>query len=282
MNYYIGGTSNSTTQFAAALASVLAISPDTTPENLARFGKSCVKKTGEGIEELLRVSGGLGVADFACVGDVVTALANLPTGGTTNVTVNGQPVTLSGREMVLSLSGGLESVPTGTDNPFFMNVVPTGEESFQLVAGYWQDDLFVALSSGIRDDFFGFIREHRNVRETGVSAGHKNLFFTFTEQHSDGGGVITEASGRSHTVTAQETVALTDHTTLTATVRTARFLGGEATIPLGTVDLSSGGWTPRFSLASETALVRGISFGTEAEINDNEDYALRTGVRLEF
>ena len=279
---YGGGTSYSAPQFAAALASVLAIAPDTTPQSLARFGKACVKKSGEGIEELLRVSGGLGVADFSCISNIITALANLPSGGTANVTVNGQPVTLSGTEMVLPYAEGFESVLAGTDNTVFFHVVPTGRESVLLVAGYRQDDLFAALSSGIRDDFFGFGREHPNVRETSVTAGHENLVFTLTEQRSKGGSVITGASGRSLTVTARETVALTEHTTLTATARADRFLGGEATIPLGTVNLTRGDWNPRFSLASETALAPGMSFRTKAEMTDPEDYTLEAGLRVTF
>ena len=168
-----GGTSYSTPHFAAALASVLAIAPDTTPQNLARFGKACVKKTGEGIEELLRVSGGLGVADFACVGDVVTAMANLPAGGTTNVTVNGQPVTLSGREIVLSFAGGSVDISEGADGLFF-STVPNGGEAVLFVTGYREGDLFAFFTAGTRDDFFGFRKEHRQVRQSGVTAGHEN------------------------------------------------------------------------------------------------------------
>ena len=73
-----GGTSHSAPQFASALASVLAVFPDTSPEDLAAFGKSCAKKTGEGIEALLAESGGLGVADFHCMGGVISALTDLP------------------------------------------------------------------------------------------------------------------------------------------------------------------------------------------------------------
>ena len=280
--HFGGGTSYSAPQYAAALASVLAISPDTTPENLARFGKACVKTSGEGIEELLRVSGGLGVADFSCISGVLTALANLPRGGTANVTVNGQPVTLSGTEMVLSFAGGLGSVSAETDHPFFVHVVPTRGKGFLLVAGYRQDGLFATLSSGMRDDFFGFVSEHRHVRETGVAGGHENLFFTLAEQHSNGGSVITGASGRSLTVTARRTIALTGHTALTASVVADRFLGGEATIPLGTVELSRGSWTPRLSLAAETALAPGMSFRTRAEKTAGDDYTLAAGLRVTF
>ena len=278
---YGSGTSYSAPQFASALASVLAITPDTTYQNLARFGKACVRKTGNGIEELLRVSGGLGVADFACVGDVVTAMANLPTGGVTNLSVNGQPFTLSGRRITFSFAGGLGGIPADTDG-FFFNAVPSVEKRFLLVGGYRKHDLFAALSLGIRDDFFGFTKEHRNVREAGVTAGHENLFLTLTEQRSDGGNSITEAVGRSLNVTAQETFALTRGTTLTLSAFAGRFLGGRATIPLGAVALGRGGWSHRFSLVSETALTPGMSFRTTAEVADDENYTFSTGIRLTF
>ena len=86
------------------MASALAVFPDTSHQNLAKFGKACALKRGNGIEALLRQSGGVGVADFTCMGGVVTALANLPTGGRTT-TINGSPVTVSGRTLSLLLSG---------------------------------------------------------------------------------------------------------------------------------------------------------------------------------
>ena len=275
------GTSFSAPNFAAALASVLAIAPETTPQNLARFGKACVKKTGEGIEELLRVSGGLGVADFACIGDVVTAMANLPSGGTTNVTVNGKPVTLSGREIVLSFAGGSVDISEGTDGLFF-SAVPNGGETALFVTGYREGELFAFFTAGTRDDFFGFRKEHRHVRQSGVTAGHENLFVTFTEQVSDGGSTITGATGQSLTVTARKTVTLTENTALTMAAAADRFLGGEASIRLGTLTLDEGAWHSRLSLATETEIIPAMSFRTTAEVTDDEDYTLSAGLRLTF
>ena len=80
--------------------------PDTTPENLARLGKACVKKRGEGIEALLRTSGGIGVADFGCIDTIIAALANLPDGGTASIHINGHPVTVNAREIVVRSPGG--------------------------------------------------------------------------------------------------------------------------------------------------------------------------------
>ena len=281
--HYGGGTSYSAPQFAAALASVLAIAPETTPQNLAKFGKACVKKSGEGIEELLRVSGGLGVADFACVGDVVTAMANLPTGGTTNVTVNGKPVTLSGREIVLSFADGMADVSGEEETGrFFFSTLPNGKESVLFIAGYRHGDLFALIGAGTREDFFGFTREHRRVLQSTLTAGHENLFLSLTEQRSDGGRVITAATGQSLTLTARETVSLTETTSLTVSATADRFLGGEASLPLGTMDLTAGTWQPRLSVAAQTEITPALSLTANAALTGEQDYSLTAGLRLIF
>ena len=103
------GTSLSAPQLSAALASVLAVFPDTTPENLSRFAKASAKKTGNGIPALLAQSGGVGVADFNSMGKIVSALRDLPTGGSTNVSIDGQSVTMSGRR--ISLGSAIRNAP---------------------------------------------------------------------------------------------------------------------------------------------------------------------------
>ena len=103
-----------------------------------------------------------------------------------------------------------------------------------------------------------------------------------TEQVSTGGRTITGAKGRSLTLTAKETVPLTDRTSLTVTASADRFLGGEASIPLGTVTLTGGDWQPRLSLATETAIVPGMSFMTRAGTTGEKDYSLGAGLRLTF
>ena len=105
----------------------------------------------------------------------------------------------------------------------------------------------------------------------GITAGHEKLSLTLTEQRSRGGDVITAAKGQSLTVTAQETFSLTENTNLTVTAVADRFLGGEASIPLGTVRLSEGDWNPRLSFASETEIVPAMSFRTRAEMTDDEE-----------
>ena len=93
------GTSCATPNVTAALASVLSVFPDTTPQNLLKLTKACARKTGDGIEKLLRVSGGIGVADFTCLVEITAAARALPAGGSTTVTVDGSGVTVTEREL---------------------------------------------------------------------------------------------------------------------------------------------------------------------------------------
>ena len=95
------GTSFSAPNFAAALGSVLTVFPDSTHQNILKLAKACARKTGDGIEELLRVSGGIGVADFSCMGPITDAARNLSAGGSTTVIVDGKTVTVTERELIV-------------------------------------------------------------------------------------------------------------------------------------------------------------------------------------
>ena len=160
--------------------------------------------------------------------------------------------------------------------------MPNGEATALTVAGYRQGDLFFALTGGTRDDFFGFAKEHRNIRQVGMAAGHEKLFLALAEQRSRGGGIIRAAKGQSLTVKAQESFSLTGKTDLTVTAVADRFLGGEASIPFGSVRLGGGDWNPRLSLATETEIAPAMSFRTKAEMTGEEDYALTAGIHVTF
>ena len=98
------GTSYSAPQIGASLASVLSIFPDTAHQDLAKLARACAKKTGEGIDGddgLLAVSGGFGVADFACMDGITDAAADLPSDGTATVTVDGHEVTVTRRRLTV-------------------------------------------------------------------------------------------------------------------------------------------------------------------------------------
>ena len=279
------GTSFSAPQFSAALASVLAVFPDTTHQNLAKFGKACARRKGNGIETLLRVSGGLGVADFSCMGGVISALRNLPTGGTANVSVNGQSVAVSGRNLSLGFAGGL-SFLTDRENGSSFYPVRNGEKGILFVGQHRYGSLFASAAVGIRDDFFGFTEEHERVFESRVSAGGENLFATLSEHYSSGGDVIDSARGRSLALVARERFSLTNETSLTVSARADRFLGGSASIPVGSVRLNRGGWEYGLSLASQTALrdnvTLGFSAGVRSSRGSGEELTLGTDLNWRF
>ena len=251
-----GGTSHSSQALASALASVLSVFPDTTPQNLAKFGKACAKKSGQGIEALLRTAGGVGVADFSCMGDVTTALANLPNGGSTVATINGSSVTVRGRDLSLSFANRNGHSPIASNEAWGLSfgIVPTGREGAMAVATRRQGSLFASLGGGVREDFFGFTREHGAVRATEVSAGHERAFVRYAEQYSSGGGIIDSAKGRSFGVTVRHHLALTEASVLSASASADKFLGGSARIPVGTVHLHGGEWDYRLSLAAASRL----------------------------
>ena len=284
------GTSYSTPNFAAALASVLAVFPDTLPQDLAKFSKSCAKKSGEGIEALLRQSGGVGVADFNCMGGVIDALTNLPAGGVTNVTINGQKVAVGGRKLSLGFAGnGLyrNLLWKGTEeNDTIVNFTPTGDDTGLMSLTRLKGDWFASTAFGIRDDFFGYSYGHDEVREWRLTAGHRNLFATLSKQSSAGSDFIDSAAGRALSLTVQQYLSLTDNTHAVVSAVADRFLGGKADIPVGNIKLNGGGWNNRISVDTKTALGRNAAFSASATYHSPEHgedgYTLSAGLHWRF
>ena len=101
----LAGTSFSTPNIAASLASVLSIFPDTEHQDLAKLARACAKKTGEGIDGpdgLLATSGGFGVADFSCMDEITTASADLSANETVTLTIDGREVVVSSRSITVT------------------------------------------------------------------------------------------------------------------------------------------------------------------------------------
>ena len=293
------GTSLSSPNFSAALASVLAVFPDTLPQDLAKFSKSCAKKSGEGIEALLRQSGGVGVADFNCMGGVVDALVNLPTGGSTDVSINGQRVTVGGRELSLGFTGnglyrhllwpGSSGQGDGTDGPggtTAFNVLPTGAGTGLFSLTHLRGEWFAGVAAGNREDFFGYSYGHDEVREWRLTTGHRNLFATLSKQTSSGSDFIDSAAGRALSLTVQQYLSLTDNTHAVVSAVADRFLGGKANIPVGNIKLNGGGWNQRISVDTKTALGRNAAFSASATYhspeNGEDGYTLSAGLHWRF
>ena len=266
------GTSVSAPHVGAALASVLAVFPDTSPVNLAKFAKACARRSGQGIGILLATHGGVGVADFTCMGTVTGALANLPVNGTANVAVGGKGVTVGGRQISLSFASALAFSPNGDaalhgvalpgamkGTRLFVNAVPTGRNHLMLTAGLQKDDFFASAGFGTEEGFFGFTEGHGEIRGARLTAGHENFFFHVARTDSADGEFIREATGRSMGATLWEKFRLTEHSALEVQVQTDRFLGGSAAIGadgahFGQIRLREGGWNHRLGLSSTTAI----------------------------
>ena len=261
------GTSLSAPQVASALASVLSVFPHTTYQNLAKFAKACARKTGNGIPVLLARYGGVGVADFTCMGSVTAALANLPTGGRTNVAVNGQTVSVSRNQIILSLSSASATLnllrQEEREDGFSYSFIPTGSGGLSAVLLQKRGDSFASASFGTKDDFFGFYDGHHNVLAAELAAGYDNAFIRFSQERSSGDGAdIRDAQGRAVGVTLRREFALSENTTLTTEGHADRFLGGSAVISFGELDLPEGAWQYRLNLKGET------------EINEHSDLSL--------
>ena len=303
-----GGTSYSTPQVAAALASVLSVFPDTTHQNLAKFAKACAKKSGQGIEALLRTHGGVGVADFTCMGSVTGALSNLPTGGRTDVAIRGQTVSVGRRDVALSFaspawfvpgfgegSGAWMSLhPTEEEGmergPVSVRFVPTGEGKAMSVGAFAVGDAFASMAVGTRDDFFGFVRGHESgVREARLTAGHRDAFAWVSDVRSGGGGSIRSAEGRSAGLMVRREFELTGGLSLAVSARADRFLGGEAKIgtdgvSFGSVRLRPGGWHRQFNVASDIVLdgSRTLNLSAELRAPDGGEEEVTLGARFEW
>ena len=289
------GTSGSAPHVAAAIASVLSVFPDTHYTDLSRFTKACARKSGDGIEELLQQSGGLGVADFTCMGEVVESLTQLPSGGSANLTINGNAVTMSGRQLVAEfpVSSGVFSpvvagyadkgrvmptggaVPAKRENGFSLYPVFTDETS-SFVGVHRVGKFFTSVGVGTREDFYGYRSGHDSVFEAGVSVGHENAFLRFSRMHSDGGKLISSAEGQSYGFTVQQQFRLAE-VPFIAAAHTDQFLGGKANIPSGSADLKEGGWNHRLNLSSAVALSDTAHLALSAEMHlpeTGEDTAL--------
>ena len=146
--------------------------------------------------------------------------------------------------------------------------------------------MFISAAVGVRNDFFGFSDGHDEVGELNLSVGHRNLFATLSEQHSGGGDVIASARGQSLAITAQGLFSPAPSTSLTVSARTDRFLGGEAGIAVGRIDLDAGGWDHRLSVVSETELGGSAVVSASASMlfpeSGDDDYSVGAGLRWYF
>ncbi len=279
------GTSGGAVLVSAAVASVLAVFPDTSPENLARFAKACARKSGNGIETLLTNSGGVGVADFNCMGAVVTALENLPTGGSTTITVGGKNATFSDRDLTVSFAQSRSAWGFGggaEGDGFLFGVVPNGEGAAMAVAKLRKDGFFASLGTGTYDSFFGFRRGHGSVYGMEYALGHEALFLHLADVRSSGGDLIFRAEGKSAGLAAYKEFHPAERVALALSANFEKFLGATAEIPFGRVEMDQGRWNRRTALSAEYAVDKGAVLGFDADVLFPEREKPEIGGRLRF
>ena len=262
-----GGTSFSAPNVASALASVLAIFPETEGEELIRLAKACAVR-----EPNLS---GLGRADFACMTvmtddgqwRVVTAgeFAGLvaPPAAMTSLVFPGAALLRSSfsgpggaqitlavkRPGVFSFSSGIPIDPE-TLQPGFFPVI-AGDESANLFGGgYLTNDGFFAMAGyGRRLDFFGLGKAfgYDGGTSLDVEIGHRNFFGRLSRQWATG-HLISEAEGTAVGLTATRTFALIPHMTATLAAHADKFTGGHAETAFGNVDIQGGPWNKEAEL----------------------------------
>ena len=261
-----GGTSAATPHVASALASVLAVFPETTPQNLIRVAKACAIPTPS-------LPGGVGRADFTCMTKMgsdgqwrvlsSSEFAGLYTPDRMNALVfpgnarvSGSFVPRSGKPVVLatnarqafSFAAGIPNLsPERQEEGLFP--VADGKESVGI--GYMgANDLFAAVTFGNRDSFFGLTEEYGYSGTTGLNAqfGHANMFARFSRQTSST-SLVREVEGDAMGLTARYAFGLTPATGVTLSAHMDRFTGGRADTVFGPVNIGRSPWNRSANLA---------------------------------
>ena len=276
------GTSFGAPRVAAALASVLAVFPDTAHQDLAKLLKVSARKVDT-------LPNGLGVVDFTRLttmdasgewrlvensGEFNRAVAPLtlnrvilPGSGALSsdfaISSGGEKITL-GTVVAGTFGRTAPSVSTGSHGPGIPVVAGVGKGlSFQLAqpdgdlyaGGVYEHEpsrLFASAGFGIRNDFFGLDDRYDYDRTLGYEAnvGHRNLFFRVSRQLSEGreNGLVQSAEGTAVGFTARRSFALSAGTRFDAALNLDKFAGGEARTVFGTVQMDESGWNRSLSV----------------------------------
>ena len=310
------GTSFGAPRVAAALASVLAVFPNTTHQNLAKMLKTSARK-------VPTLPNGLGVVDF-------TRLTTLDASGEWRLVDNNgefnaavaplqlNHVTLPGNAAVASnfaISSDSEAVTFGTvltgafgrttpsvlsgfHEPGSPVVAGVGEGfSFRLsqpdgdlyaggVYRHGPSNLFASAGVGIRDDFFGLDGRYDYDRMLGYEAnvGHRDVFLRVSRQLAQGreNGLIESAEGTAVGLTARRSFALSQDTRVGATLNLDKFTGGEARTVFGAVHMGESGWNRTLSvhLVHQPSPHATLAAGAEVFSPARGDDIVTAGVKL--
>ena len=305
------GTSFSAPHVASALASVLAIFPETQGRELIRLAKACAVRE-PGLP-------GLGRADFSCmtvldesgqwrvVSDsefgvlaAPTAMRSLVFPGDAMISSafsgpNGAEIVLgtrlrgffgfSGRMPVdlKAIQESLQERRTGGSKAGFFPVI-AGDEATTIAGGGYisNDGFFTMVGLGSRSDFFGLGKAFGYDRGTSLDLefGHRN-FFTRMSQQWASGRLIKEVEGKAFGLTGTWDVELSPRLTTTFTVHADKFAGGRADTVFGIVDIQGGPWSKAVELAftrdlaeSSSVALQGTRRFIDSGVDDRIDLTL--------
>ena len=306
----IAGTSMSAPFVAAGLASVLAVFPRTSGEDLIRLAKACAVS-----EPGLR--NGLGRFSLSCMDNsgefhlpqgttvdeetmqtvearatsMMQALANTPLPGNSQFTMDVGGVSLT-RDMegIFAHHSGISSIP--------LYKGAEGEDNMRVDLFYDRDnqtpglrigtkEYFLAASLANQSSFFGYNQYRTN--SFNVATGTKHLYLRMTTQKGKhvGSGVVDGVEGSSVGATLTRTMK-TSLGALTPFLHVDKFTGGKATTHSGsTMQLKGSKWNTEIGLSAETQLSEQehLSVVTTASHQGdlNKDaFGVRAGYRLSF
>ena len=310
------GTSFGAPRVAAALASVLAVFPNTTHQNLARMLKTSARK-------VPTLPNGLGAVDFSRLttlddsgewrlvdsnGEFNAAVAplllnhvilpgNAAIASNFAISSNGEAVTF-GTVLTGAFARTTPSVLSGFHehgNPVVAGVgeglsfhlsQPDGDLYAGGVYRHEASNLFASAGVGVRDDFFGLDGRYDYDRMLGyeANAGHRDLFLRVSRQLAQGreNGLIKSAEGTAVGLTARRSFALSQETRVGAALNLDKFAGGEARTVFGAVHMDESGWNRTLSVhlvhrpTPYAAFTAGAEVFSPADGND----VFTAGVRL--
>ena len=303
--FEFGGTSASAPHVAAALASVLAVFPETTPQNLVRLAKACAIPTPS-------LPGGVGRADFTCMttmGDngewrVVSAeaFARLVSPLRMNAMVfpgdaritgtfvgrAGKPVELgTSAGGAFSFASGIPGFAPGRTAGFFP-VAADGGGNPSVGGGYMTEGgLFAAVAMGDRDGFFGLDGRHRysGTRAADMAVGHRHAYARFSRQWSAAPPLIGAVRGDALGLTAEYSFGLGAATELSVAGHADRFVGGKADTVFGPVDIGASPWNRSAAVSVDHSLPNGARLSLSANrhwLAHGNDTGLSVGYRHRF
>ena len=312
-----GGTSFGAPRVAAALASVLAVFPDTTHQDLARLLKVSSRQAST-------LPNGLGVVDFSRLTTLdASGEWRLVTGGgefndavaplqLNNVVLPGSAAIAS--DFAISADGEAVAFATTLAGTFTRTrtslltgpheyatpVVAGLGEGFSLrlsqpdgdlyAGGVYEHDssrLFAAAGFGVRNDFFGLDGRHGYGQTLGYEAnlGHRDLFFRLSRQETAGrgNGLVHSAQGAAIGFTARRAFAITGRTQVEAALSADKFTGGEARTVFGAVRMAHSDWsrTAAVQLTYRPTPRSRLVAGVEVFSPPHGDSISTVGVRLD-